>query len=136
MKPKITIAPGKRVLIIEDNQQRENNEGRIGWFTQRIPHAQITLAKTAKAAANAVFDGVPYDIVFLDYDTGLVMWYAGMPDDDTFMDAARQIAEHKYNGVVIIHSMNPAGAQRMGKLLSPICETRIMPFGSFDLEEK
>lgn len=135
MRPKITIAPGKRVLIIEDNQQRENNQGRIGWFTACIPRAQITLAKTAKAAVKAVYDGVPYDIIFLDYDTGLDMWYAGMPDDDTFMEAARLIAEHKYNGIVVIHSMNPAGAQRMGKLLSPVCDTRIMPFSSFDLGE-
>jgi NAD+-processing family protein with receiver domain len=132
-KPTITLSPGRRVLIIEDNQGQENTAGRIGWFLQRMPHALVTIAKTPRSAVSAVRDGVPYDIIFLDYDSGLTMWYDGMPDDDTFIEAARLIAQHKFQGVVIIHSMNPAGAMRMAKMLDPICETRVMPFGFFHL---
>jgi hypothetical protein len=109
-----------RALVVEDT------EDRISWFRQRLPKA--VFAKSADAAIRA-FSEQDFKIAFLDHD---LHW---MHADNTIFkgtgkEVARYIAEHRFEGIVVIHSRHEEGAAAMKKFLP---QAKIAPFGSFDI---
>ena len=117
MKPVIQIKKSDRVLVVEDNPHRRM------WFQSNIPQARIC-ATPADALTNV---DNSWHVLFLDHDAGV--------QADTFMPVAVAFADIQFPGRVIIHSFNPAGAQRMNCLLARHAQEVIqMPFGTFDIE--
>src|SRR5260370_241845 len=62
----ISIRRGAQVFIVEDNQERLN------WFSEKMPHATIWSEKDPDAVV-AQFEMMPpdmFDYIFLDFDLG------------------------------------------------------------------
>ena len=123
-KETIYIPKDARILVVEDNAQR------ILWFRGHLSFSRTEYAMTCAEALNCLQDGAPYDIIFLDHDAGLPF-----DENDTFYDVAVRLNELDYRKVVIIHSMNPAGARRMRTCMKNaygFC----FPFGTFEIAAK
>jgi hypothetical protein len=114
------IRPDWPVLVVEDT------EDRISWFRQRLPKA--VFAKNAEAAFRAL-EQQEFKFAFLDHD---LHWMHA--DNSIFKgtgkEIARFMANHEFQGIVIIHSRHEAGAAAMKKYLA---NARLAPFGSFEL---
>lgn len=124
----IYIAPDKRVLVIEDN------EFRIGWFHENLDVASTTYCPTKEAGLAALKNGAhDFDIVFLDHDSGPLMWQEGEPDTDTFYDVAKRLIALDFSGAVVIHSMNPVGAERLQRLFGNRKDVWVLKFGTFGI---
>ncbi len=116
------IAETAKVFVLEDSPER------IAWFRQRIP--QAVLASNAEQAL-ALLDDQTFDVCFLDHDLNF--------SDATFADArpgsgqrvAHYLAKEHFSGIVVIHSVNEAGARAMK---SHLPQSHVMPFGTFELE--
>lgn len=124
MKETIYIPENARILIVEDNEER------IKWFMARLYQPLTEVATNVADALNYLQDGAPFDIIFLDHDAGLPF-----DENDTFYDVAVRLSELDYRKVVIIHSMNPAGARRMRACMKNaygFC----FPFGTFEIASK
>jgi hypothetical protein len=117
---KIGIDPEIDVLVIEDNCER------IDWFRDKLQN--INVAKNVREAKEALRDGCPYGIIFLDFDAG---WRGQR--QETFIPVADRLVELNYHGTVVIHSMDPPGAQRLLQILEGTCDVHVAPFGSFEL---
>lgn len=130
MKKIITIPKYYTVLIVEDNLTR------IEWFRDRLRNMDVTVCTTVIEALAAIADR-EFDIVFLDHDAVPAFVMLGDPDHDqkTFYRVAEGLARQEYAGVVVIHSGNPVGAQRMGYLLGRSATIDITPFGMFDIQQ-
>lgn len=116
------IAETAKVFVLEDSPER------IAWFRQRIPQAIV--ASNAEQAL-ALLDEETFDVCFLDHDLNF--------SDVAFADArpgsgkrvAHYLAQQRFPGIVVIHSVNEAGARAMKNHLP---QSRVMPFGTFELE--
>lgn len=109
-----------RVIVVEDTQDR------ISWFKQRLPKAFF--AKTAESAVRALTQQ-EFKVAFLDHD---LHW---MHADNTIFngtgkEVARYMAEHGFQGIVVIHSRHEEGAAVMKKFLP---KARLAPFGTFEI---
>jgi hypothetical protein len=125
MKPVIQIKKSDRVLVVEDNPQRRM------WFQRNIPQARICATPT-DALTNV---DNSWHVLFLDHDAGVQAEATAGIQGDTFMPVAVAFADIQFPGRVIIHSFNPAGAQRMNCLLARHAqEVFWVPFGTFDIE--
>ena len=89
----------KKVLILEDDDKR------IQMFEEWLVGINnIEIYRTSDLAIKALKKN-KYDIIFLDHD---------LAGDDTGFEAAKIIPKtDNRSTTVIIHSLNPAGAQRM-----------------------
>lgn len=101
-----------RILIVEDSQER------IDAFRQ-ILKGEIVVTGSANAAIDLLSRG-GFDVLFLDYDLG--------ERKDTGGKVARWLEVHPQPGLrIIIHSLNPVGAERMARIL-PKAERRPFVF--------
>ena len=123
----IFISPEKRVLVIEDNAFR------IAWFREHLNVASTTYCTTKESGLAVLKNGAPFDAVFLDYDSGPLMWQEGQPDDDTFYDVAKRLVALNFPGAIVIHSMNPVGAERLWKLFGNKKDVWVFKFGTFEI---
>ena len=121
--PKVMrIAEIAKVFVLEDSPER------IAWFRQRIPQAVV--ASNAEQAL-ALLDDQTFDVCFLDHDLNF--------SDVAFADTrpgsgqrvAHYLAQQCFSGIVVIHSVNEAGARAMKRHLP---QSHVMPFGTFKLE--
>lgn len=115
------IVPSQHVLIVEDDPYR------IQHFEKFLPKATYT-----DVAQRAIrwLEKEQFDFYFLDHDLGGQY----LPSDQSSGFAvADWLSKHGNQGDnVIIHSWNPAGAQRMQKVLP---NARYIPFSpQFDIE--
>jgi len=117
---KIGIDPRIDVLVVEDNCER------IDWFRDKLQN--INVAKNVREAKEALHDGCPYGIVFLDFDAG---WRG--QKQETFVPVAERLVELDFHGTVVIHSMDPPGAKQLLQILERVCDVHVAPFGSFEL---
>ena len=128
MKHQINIPCEKTVLVVEDNHDR--NE----WFREHLGGLRFTIAASPQRAEN-VLGAHRFDIVFLDHDAVPVFVDPTDPDfqSKTFFRIAEILAKTHYDGIVVIHSQNPVGAQRMKYMLGRDATVHVMPFGTFDV---
>ena len=116
------IAETAKVFVLEDSPER------IAWFRQRIPRAVV--ASNAEHAL-ALLDEQTFDVCFLDHD--LNFSDVAFPDTrpGSGQRVAHYLAQERFSGIVVIHSVNEAGARAMK---SHLPQSHVMPFGTFELE--
>lgn len=129
MKTTIRIRKGARVYIVEDNEER------LKWFAEKMPHATIWEEKDPELAAEQLSWLLPetMDCIFLDFDLG-----PGNTKNSTINSLpvvdflSRKLTSKRDQRNVVIHSQNAPGSYWMGTLLPGA--TRL-PFGDFDIVE-
>jgi hypothetical protein len=119
-KTVITIPGDWPVFVLEDNQER------IAWFRKRVPQAIIV--ENASEAMVLLAQG-DFKMAFLDHDLGDID--AAYPDRFQGKEVAQYLACSNFSGIVVIHSLNTAGAKAMKAHLK---DARIVPFGTFEIE--
>jgi hypothetical protein len=105
----------------------DDSDARIAWFRQRVP--QAVFAKTASEARH-ILEVTAFRIVFLDHDLGFLD--AADPNrlHHNGKEVARYLAIKKFQGIVVIHSLNEVGAEVMHRYLP---EAHVEPYGTFDI---
>jgi DNA-binding response OmpR family regulator len=113
-----------KTLILEDN------ENRINWFQQRFTDiTMVDFARTAEEGIKLVQENI-YSLIFLDHDLGDRI-FVDSNDPNTGYQVAKAIVETDNKGAqIIIHSMNPGGANAIKSLLPnatyvPFCFLKI-----------
>lgn len=116
------IAETAKVFVLEDSPER------VAWFRQRLP--QATFASNAEQAL-ALLEDQKFDVCFLDHD--LNCSDVAFPDTrpGSGQRVVHYLAQERFSGIVVIHSVNEAGARAMN---SHLPQSHVMPFGTFELE--
>jgi serine/threonine protein phosphatase PrpC len=119
----IRIPEAAKVFVLEDSPER------IKWFRHRIPQAII--ASNAEQAL-ALLDEQTFDVCFLDHD--LSFSDVAFPDmrPGSGQRVAHHLAQTRFSGIVIIHSVHEAGARAMKNLLG---RAHALPFGTFEIKD-
>jgi hypothetical protein len=94
------------VLVLEDSEEP------IAWFRERSP--QATFARCAKDALKALRAN-SYRAIFLDHD---LHWLRGADNSivkGTGKEIALALAKSEFDGIVVIHCKNEAGASVMAQ---------------------
>jgi len=108
-----------KVLIVEDEDYRLN------WFLDRIGNCDI--AKDVQTAINFLTKNT-YDYIMLDHDLN---GYLENPSESTGYEVAKFIAgTPNEKAEIIVHTVNPAGAQAICSILP---NAKPLPFGTFDV---
>jgi hypothetical protein len=108
------------VLVLEDT------ESRIAWFRERLP--QATFYTSAVQAISALKDKT-FQAAFLDHDLGFDDHHTR--PNGTGGEVARYMAETRFEGVVVLHSVNAPARDYMVGLLP---HAHVAPFGTFEIE--
>jgi CheY-like chemotaxis protein len=110
-----------KILILEDMANR------IDIFKKKLKGHDLYFFDEADDAIEALrlMNEKPWDMIFLDHDLGQEM-FVPSSHHNTGYTVAKFIAENdvKFNQI-IIHSMNPAGAQNMKSVLK---KADVIPF--------
>jgi hypothetical protein len=125
-KTVIKIRKGAKIFIIEDNEERLN------WFSEQIPHATIWTEKDPNAAV-AQFEMMPpdmFDCIFLDFDLGPGNVNSTVNALPVVNFLSRMSRRSQRN--IVIHSQNNLGAFMMNTMLPGATQ---LPFGTFDIQE-
>lgn len=110
------------VLVVEDSSTR------TGWFRERMPQAVFA---TNVEEALRILDETTFRVVFLDHD--LNFRDAAFPEQaGSGQRIAHYLATHGCSSVVVIHSVNQDGSNKMKCLLK---QAHVAPFGTFEIEE-
>ncbi len=105
-----------RILILDDDDIRHKE------FAKRFAGHDVKHVMSHTAAMVALIEDEPYDLVHLDHDLNdFVEYNPGFPGQghieftgmDTAVFITNRLAYNKQPGRIVIHSWNPAGAQRM-----------------------
>lgn len=103
-------AEGYRVLIVEDD------ESRCAWFREYLSDRRLDVTCDVPTAVSWLAER-DYQAVLLDHDLVAEHYFSNEPDDErTGYAVARWLAEHpdaQRDALIIIHSLNYAGASRM-----------------------
>lgn len=100
----------ERILIVEDDPMR------CAWFEQKFAgrHMDVTCDTREAIAWLGAHD---YGVILLDHDLAEEHYFSDEPDDDrTGYAVAAWLAahpEHHRDAMIVIHSLNYFGAQRM-----------------------
>lgn len=110
------------VLFLDDDPSRTAE------FCSQVPSA--TCVSTAESCVAQLTDGCEWDYVFLDHDLGGEV-FVDSSVDNSGGRVARWIAATRPNiGLIVLHSLSPAGAAYMRSvLLAADYDVRVMPFG-------
>lgn len=107
--------PLGRVLIVEDDEMR------CAWFQQKLSSYILDLTCDVKQAVEWLAER-EYATILLDHDLSDEHYFSDEPDDErTGYAVAAWLAAHpdrQRNALIIIHSLNYTGAQRMLDLLT------------------
>ena len=105
---------GRRVLIVEDD------EARCAWFRERLAGRRLDVTCDVPTAVAWLAER-EYEVVLLDHDLADEHYFSNAPDDErTGYAVARWLADNptaQRDAVIVIHSLNYTGAQRMLSLL-------------------
>jgi CheY-like chemotaxis protein len=100
----------RRVLIVEDNEQR------CAWFRERLRGRQLDVTCDVALAVRWLAER-DYNTILLDHDLADEHYFSNAPDDErTGYAVARWLAENpdaQRDSLIIVHSLNYTGAQRM-----------------------
>lgn len=100
-----------KILILEDSEERR----RI--FHEMLSHTHdLSFFGHVEEAKTALSTDGPFDIIFLDHDLDNRV-FVDSEEENTGYQLAKYIAENNVRAKIIIHSMNPYGAERMKKIL-------------------
>lgn len=117
-----------KVFILEDS------ESRIKEFKKSLvlltPYCEITVAKDMDHAVDLYKASRPHGLVFLDHDLG-DQAYVSSEERNTGSEFVRQTHQmiKEDNSTVVIHSLNPDGAEYMKNYLSDNdIESTLIPF--------
>lgn len=120
-----------RLLLLEDDPERRK------WFTFAFTGWHIDWATTVEEAIEFAQKNI-YDLIHLDHDLGDFSTVPKTPGylekhtvERTGYDFAKWLARSEspqQRVPVVIHSMNPGGAQRMYDVLWAERDTAIVPF--------
>lgn len=118
-----------RILILEDDQTRARR------FGQALVGHEVIFAETAAAAIRELAAGARFDLASLDHDLGGDQMKES--DEQSGYHVAEFIAEMAEETrplIVIIHSFNPQGAERMKQTLLQCSNIQVLRllFGSDD----
>ena len=107
-------ARGTRVLIVEDD------EARCAWFRERLRGSRLDVTCDVSVAVRWLAER-EYRAVLLDHDLADEHYFSNEPDDErTGYAVALWLAENptaQRDALIVIHSLNYAGAQRMLRVL-------------------
>jgi CheY-like chemotaxis protein len=123
-----------RILIVEDD------ETRCVWFQEKFARHEIDLTCDV-AQAFEWLAARDYEIILLDHDLVEEHYFSDEPDDErTGYAVANWLAAHPERhrkALIVIHSLNYSGAQRMlDKLGEAGLEAEHIPFHYLQLELK
>lgn len=130
MKSKIQIRKNDRVLVVDDDPERQE------WFRRSLSQVMMVSKALTPADGVTLLSVLGFDLIFLDHDAG---WIYDTEKQEavvasTFMEVAEWLAQVEYSGTVIIHSYNPVGAKRMAHMLGRHATVHVMPFSTFEIE--
>lgn len=101
---------GARVLVVEDD------ESRCAWFRERLAGRRLDVTCDVQTAIRWLSER-GYVAVLLDHDLAEEHYFSNEPDDErTGYAVARWLADNpsaQRDALIIIHSLNYAGASRM-----------------------
>ncbi|HEX8846225.1 MAG TPA: cyclic-phosphate processing receiver domain-containing protein [Pyrinomonadaceae bacterium] len=108
------LNPLKRVLVVEDDEMR------CSWFKEKLASHVLDLTCDVGQAINWLTER-DYTAILLDHDLADEHYSSDEPDDErTGYAVAAWLAAHpdrQPDAIILIHSLNYAGAQRMLDLL-------------------
>ncbi|MCI0559388.1 MAG: hypothetical protein MN733_12910 [Nitrososphaera sp.] len=110
-----------KLLLLEDDPQR------IRWFRCVFDTWDIHVTNSVSEAIRLCEQNL-YDRLYLDHDLGD---FKPSILQDSGYDFAQWLAERpalQHEATVIIHSVNPGGAERMWQALSQTRDVAIVPF--------
>jgi CheY-like chemotaxis protein len=108
----LVIEAPNRVLFVDDQSSRLDALREAGVLQTEVVHAASALD-----GIDAVVDGGPWDVVFLDHDLDTKV-YDPYPREVTGQDVARVLAGMAWRPrLVVVHSMNPVGAASIEAVL-------------------
>jgi CheY-like chemotaxis protein len=106
----MTSDEGERILIVEDDPVR------CSWFEQKFAGRQMDVTCDAGEAIKWL-DARDYRMILLDHDLSEEHYFSEQRDDErTGYAVAAWLAAHtdrQRDAMIVIHSLNYAGAQRM-----------------------
>ena len=108
-----------RILILEDD------EGRIIKFRRKFIGHHIEIYDTDSEIMQKLEYNGPWDYLFLDHDLGLSSANYDPGDGYQVAKFLYRNPHYKPRIAIVIHSMNPSGAEAMKKILP---EAHIHPF--------
>lgn len=109
-----------KICVVEDY------ENRIEAFQMLLHPHDLTICRNASEATQAV-TSTKFDIIFLDHDLG-------SESENTGYEVSKNIAGNINDTTpIVIHSMNPVGAQNIESQLRNNPKARV-PFGSIKID--
>ncbi len=106
----------------------EDSSTRMAWFRERMPQAVFA---TNVEEALRILDKTTFRVIFLDHD--LTFRDAAFPErPGSGQRIAHYLATRGCSSVVVIHSVNQYGSDKMKCLLK---QAHVAPFGTFEIEE-
>jgi CheY-like chemotaxis protein len=118
-----------RILFLDDDPERH------ALFNQALDMSmqeQVWAVYDVAGAIDALEEGSPFDIAFLDHDLDGRIYV--QESEGTGTEVAQHITTLEpadRPGLIVVHSFNPAGASRMLKILqAQNCNAQYYPFGS------
>jgi CheY-like chemotaxis protein len=121
-----------RILIVEDD------ESRCAWFRQKFDGREQDVTCDVRQAALWLAER-DYSVILLDHDLAEEHYFSNEPDDErTGYAVAAWLAAHpdrQREAMIVIHSLNYAGAQRMlDRLREAGRDAEHIPFHYLQLE--
>lgn len=121
----IRVPLRNRIFILEDSPER------LCWFHDKLQSRVVGEAKTPERAIELLryLDPNSLDLIFLDHDLG------GPFKAPYATEVAEYLAgalKRDWSGLIVIHSHNQPGAQRMARILYH-WKPYVQPFGYFDI---
>lgn len=109
----------QKILILEDSPYRIEN------FRKMLSEDNILFISSDVESCKLMYNEVaPFDMIFLDHDLGGET-FVDSNADNTGYQFCRFLENKGVNDKVIIHSMNPGGAQKMRSVLPG---AKILPY--------
>lgn len=109
-----------KILILEDDQNR------IQFFKEKLKKHDVYFFDNVEEAKMSIELMGPFDTFFLDHDLDDNI-YVKSEEKNTGYQLAKFMHEKKIEAQIIIHSMNPIGAQNMKNLLPT---ATVIPFST------
>lgn len=109
-----------KIFVLEDNPIRQK------WFKRTFFKDEIFIFDNVQKAKEFLIENKDIDILFLDHDLDHRI-YVNSDEENTGYQLVRFIAEENFNcKMVVIHSLNNYGADRMYDLLEQYKSVEIL----------
>jgi CheY-like chemotaxis protein len=113
------------IFVLEDSLERVATFEVL--LSKAFPSSEITFENEVEEAKKKLLSE-RFDLIFLDHDLGGKV-FVDSSQPDTGYQIAKFISDNKIKcQQIIVHSMNPTGAQNMLSVLKPRYNAVLMPF--------